>query len=69
MRCWHGSDAEAGKSSALLGGSHGITLVRQTTRALGGGCSFAFFLLILSIDGAVTDALNFAACVRWCRHL
>ena len=24
MRCWHGSDAEAGKSSALLGGSHGM---------------------------------------------
>ena len=45
------------------------TLVRETTRALGGGCSLHSFRFILPIDGAVTGALNFAACMRWYRHL
>ena len=40
------------------------TLVRETTRALGGGCSLRSYCFILPIDGAETGALNFAACVK-----
>ena len=40
------------------------TLVRETTRALGGGCSLRSYCFIIPIDGAVTGALNFAACVK-----
>ena len=42
----------------------GITLVRETTRALGGGCSLRSYCFIFPIDGAVTGALIFAACVK-----
>ena len=40
------------------------TLVRETTRALGGGCTLRSYCFILPIDGAETGALNFAACVK-----
>ena len=40
------------------------TLVRETTRALGGGCSLRSYCFIIPIDGAVTGVLNFSACVK-----
>ena len=40
------------------------TLVRETTRALGGGCSLRSYCFILPIDGAVPGAVIFATCVK-----
>ena len=56
--------SSAGGRAGALTERRESTLVRETTRALGGGCSLRSYCFILPIDGAVTGTLNFDACVK-----